>query len=72
MMLEAGEVFEHAHLDPSITELIHGVVELLVSGRSSRLEQGVEVVIPAEAPHVLVNRGSDPALIKCVHIDVLG
>jgi quercetin dioxygenase-like cupin family protein len=70
MLLDPGEVFEHAHLDPSITELISGEVELTVDGAPMLLVPGVEVRIPADAPHVLVNKGSSVAGVKCVHIHV--
>jgi quercetin dioxygenase-like cupin family protein len=71
MQLDPGEVFQHTHLDPSITALVTGDVELSVDGARWMLVPGVEVRIPADAPHVLVNKGPSPAVLQCWHLDVL-
>lgn len=70
MLLDPGEVFEHAHLDPSITELISGEVVLTVDGVPAALVPGVPVWIPPHAPHMLVNNGSSVAGVKCIHVDI--
>ncbi len=67
MVLEPGEVFEHAHADPSITMLVDGDVEFSVDGTTFWLIPNERVHVPAGASHVLVNRGTGRATVECGH-----
>lgn len=69
MALAPGEVFQHAHLDRSITLLVQGTVDLEVGDKREPLVTGLPTPIDAELPHRLINVGSQLAVLKCVHAD---
>ena len=71
MLLEPGEVFEHAHAEPSTTTLVEGDVEFTVNGALCTLVPDEDCYVPAYASHVLVNRGDGPAIVRCGHLDVV-
>ena len=68
MILSAGEIFQHAHGDPSITMLVEGAVQLEVPGSRTALIEGDATSVDANVPHVLINVGQGLAIVKCVHL----
>jgi mannose-6-phosphate isomerase-like protein (cupin superfamily) len=70
MYLLPGEVFEHLHAETSITMLVEGKVDLVVDGTSEELVVGQPTPVDANLPHRLVNIGTEPAMVKCVHVRI--
>ena len=62
--IEAGAPMpEHSHPNEQVTNLIEGVFELVVKGKSTVLRQGSVVIIPPNIPH------SGTAITECRIID---
>ncbi len=54
----------HAHPPEETFELVDGDVELVHGGRTSRLELGQPVTVPAGSIHTFTNPGDGPATVK--------
>lgn len=65
IILEPGEVFGHEHDIETTTELVSGVAELRLDGKTIELKQNTEVTIPAHTPHLMVNAGNEEAILYC-------
>jgi mannose-6-phosphate isomerase-like protein (cupin superfamily) len=70
MYLQPGEVFEHLHNDQSITMLVEGKVDLECGGTRAELVVGLPTPVDANLPHRLINVGTQPAMVKCVHVRI--